>query len=316
MSMTLARPGQANNAGDSNALYLRKFGGEVLTAFKRKTAFIERHLIRTIENGQSASFPATWRATARYHTPGTQITGQTMAHNERVIVIDDLLIADTFVYKLDDAKNHYDVRSIYSNACGEALATSFDRNVARVGVLAARASATVSGANGGTIVTSATSKTSANDLVTAIGQAAQALDEKDVPEDDRYIYLRPAQYTMLVSSGHEALSQDMGNGGNGSVSSGKIYRLHGMEIVKTNALPITNESAVADIPAAYRVNASTTSALVTHKSATGTVKLLDLSVEMDYMIDYQGWLHVAKYAIGHGILRPECAVEVRTGAPV
>lgn len=316
MAMTLARPGQANNAGDSDALYLRKFGGEVLTAFRRKTAFITRHLIRTIENGASASFPATWRAQARYHTPGTQITGQSMAHNERVIVIDDLLIADTFVYRLDDAKAHYDVRSIYSNACGEALAISFDKNVARVGLLTARSSATVTGANGGTIVENVNAKTDATALIDAIGQAAQALDEKDVPVDDRCIFVRPAQYYLLLKSGHEALSQDLGNGGNGSVSEGKIFRLFGMEIVATNNLPITDESADTSVKPAYQGNFSTTAALVAQKSAMGTVKLLDLAVEMDYLIDYQGWLHVAKYAIGHGVLRPECSVEIRTATPV
>ena len=46
------------------------------------------------------------------------------------------------------------------------------------------------------------------------------------------------------------------------------------------------------------------------KEAIGTVKLLDLATESDYQIERQGSLFVAKYAMGHGVLRPECAVEV------
>jgi hypothetical protein len=44
----------------------------------------------------------------------------------------------------------------------------------------------------------------------------------------------------------------------------------------------------------------------------GTVKLMDLGVEMAYDIRRQGTLIVGKYAMGHGILRPECAVEIKT----
>lgn len=46
--------------------------------------------------------------------------------------------------------------------------------------------------------------------------------------------------------------------------------------------------------------------------AVGTVKLLDLAQEMAYDIRRQGTLIVSKYAVGHGILRPECAVELKT----
>jgi len=47
-----------------------------------------------------------------------------------------------------------------------------------------------------------------------------------------------------------------------------------------------------------------------HASAVGTVKLLDLRTEMGYDIRRQGTLLVAKYAVGHGILRPEAAVNL------
>jgi hypothetical protein len=38
---------------------------------------------------------------------------------------------------------------------------------------------------------------------------------------------------------------------------------------------------------------------------------MDLSTEMDYQIQRQGTLMVAKYAMGHGALRPEAAVGIR-----
>lgn len=48
--------------------------------------------------------------------------------------------------------------------------------------------------------------------------------------------------------------------------------------------------------------------LVMTSDAVATVKLLDLSVESEYQINRQGTLMVAKYAMGHNILRPAASV--------
>lgn len=302
-----SRFGSANSAGDADALFLKVFAGEVLTAFSETNVFASRSMSRTITSGKSAQFPASWKGGAEYHTPGAEITGSVVAHNERVIVIDDLLIAPRFIANIDEAKSHYDVRSEYSKDSGSALAREFDKNVARVGLLAARASTTVTGGNGGTQITSANALTVAADLETAAFAASQAMDEKDVPEDDRYLFLKPAQYNLLINSTSRAINRDYA--GEGSVARRKIFWLAGMQIVKTNNLPQNN---VATGPAAYQGNFTTTAALAMHRSAVGTVKLIDLAVEMAYDIRRQGTLIVSKYAVGHGILRPESAVEIKT----
>jgi hypothetical protein len=184
-----------------------------------------------------------------------------------------------------------------------------DKNIQQVALLAARASATVTGGDGGTQITSATSLTDADAMIDAAFAAAQAMDEKNVPEEGRCIFVKPQQYYQLVNSSSKLINRDFGNEGNGSTASGKVYSVAGLEIVKTNNLPQSN---VASGPAAYQGNFSTTSALALHRSAVGTVKLIDLAVEMDYQILLQGTPVVAKYAVGHGILRPESAVEIKT----
>lgn len=293
--MTVSRLGQANGAGDATALFLKVFAGEVLAAFAETNVALSRSMVRSISSGKSAQFPATWKGTASYHTPGTQLVGSTIGHNERVITIDDLLVADRFISNIDEAMNHFDVRSVYSHDAGAALARKMDQNILQVGLLAARASATVSGGNGGTVITSANALTTASATITALFDAAQALDEKDVPQEDRFAFLKPAQYYNLVESAGAALSTDYNPGGNGSFSAGKIYRIAGIELVKTNNLPQAN---IATGPSAYQGNFSTVAALVMHKSAVGTVKLIDLGVESAYLIEYQGTLIVAKYAVG------------------
>jgi major capsid protein len=301
------RVGQINGGGAADALFLKVFSGEVLAAFYNAVTVRDKHFVRTIDSGKSAQFPASWQGTASYHTPGNELNGSTISFAERIITIDSLLVADRFIANIDEAMNHYDVRSILSTDIGQALAQTWDKNVYQVLNLAARAATTVTGGNGGSQITSATSKTNADALVTAIFSAAQKLDEKNIPQSDRYVALKPAQYYLLVQ-GAKIVNKDYTTA-NGGVDTGKVFQVAGIPLVATNNLASTNVNTGV---AAYQGDFSNTSATVWHKSAAGTVKLMDLSMEMEYQIQRQGTLMVGKYAMGHGILRPEAAVEIIT----
>ena len=134
-NMTLSRPGVINNDAGTwakdNALFLKVFSGEVITSFARECVFGDLTQSRTIQSGKSAQFPVTGRFLARYHTPGNMIIGQgNMAQNEVIIKVDDLLIADASIADIDDAKSHYDQRSIYSTELGRAMARAYDKRIA------------------------------------------------------------------------------------------------------------------------------------------------------------------------------------------
>ena len=314
---TASRLGVVNGATPSNfaqenALFLKVFAGEVLTAFDENNVMKDLHTSRTIQSGKSASFPVMGKTSAAYHTVGTPLLGtQSVNHNEVVINIDDLLVADTFIADIDEAKNHYDVRAEYSRLLGMALAKQFDLQTMRVGLLAARSSANVTGGNGGTAITSANARTSGADLAAAIFDAAQAMDEKDVPESERVALVKPEQYYNLVQTTN-VINRDWG--GAGVYADGTVLRVAGIQIVKTNNLPTSNISAASGENNTYNGDFSNTAALVMQKQAIGTVKLMDLAVEQttgDFNIMYQGTLMAAKYAMGHGVLRPECAVEIK-----
>ena len=314
---TASRLGVVNGAtptnfATENALFLKVFAGEVLTAFNETNVMKDLHTSRTISSGKSASFPVMAKTSAAYHTVGTPLLGtQNVNHNEIVINIDDLLVSDTFIANIDEAKNHYDVRAEYTRQMGAALAKEFDTRTMRVGLLAARSAATVSGGNGGSAVVSANARTSGADLAAAIFDAAQIMDEKDVPENERVALVKPEQYYNLVQT-TDVINRDWG--GAGVYADGTVLRVAGIQIVKTNNLPTTNVAAVSGENNTYSGDFSNTAALVMQKQAIGTVKLMDLAVEQttgDFNIMYQGTLMAAKYAMGHGVLRPECAVEVK-----
>lgn len=298
--------GQVNQTGATNDLFLKVYAGEVLTAFQKATVAMDRTQMRTIANGKSAQFPATGRQTAAYHTPGAEILGNNISHAEQVITIDQLLISSAFIADIDEAMNHYDVRSIYSKESGLALAYAMDANILQVGVQAARASNPITGLPGGTSAINANYKTDSTTLAGGLFLAAQTLDENAVSETERTCYVRPAQYYLLAQN-TTAINQFYG--GQGAYAEGTIVKIAGIELVKSLQLPVTNVNTGLS---KYQVNASTTAALVMHKSAVGTVKLLDLSMQSAYDVRRQGTLIVSRYAVGHGVLRPDAAVELKT----
>jgi hypothetical protein len=346
-----SRVGQIDAAGDVDALFLKKFSGEILQTFEESNIFKPLHTVRTIESGKSAQFPVTGVASASYHTPGENIaeagSGTTYLSDirkaEKVINIDKMLLASTFLANIDDVKNHYDIRSVYANELGKALAVRFDTAISKVFIAAARSAAVITGGKvGGILDVSANAMGDGADssddadntdptgaeLTAALFTAAQKLDENDVPSDGRFCVLRPQEYYKLITGGAGALAistsavnKDVG--GLGSIASGSIPQVAGITIYKSNHIPSTDLSAVAtgdgaasnDVFGAggtgYNGNFTNTLGVVAHSAAVGTVKLLDLATESEYQIERQGTLFVAKYAMGHGVLRPECAIELQ-----
>lgn len=310
---TVARIGQINGAGSATELFLKVFAGEVLTAFHTTNLALGKFQTRTISSGKSASFPRTGLVGSRYHIPGQEITGQQTKQAEVIIPINDLLISDVSIANIDEAMNHWDYRSTYSNEMGEALARQMDRHIFQVAVLAARASNVVTGLPGGSVVTlgAAGDELDGSKLAKALFQAAQTMDEKFIPEDGRMFFCRPAQYYALAQS-TVVINKDWG--GAGAYADGKVLRVAGIEIIKTNNLPNSNiTSGTVDAGTSDRFigDFSKTVGLFAHGSAVGTVKLLDLGMESEYTVRRQSTLMVGKYAVGHGILRPECAIELR-----
>lgn len=325
---TPTRLGQINAAGDAKALFYKLFTGEVLTAYEKKVVLQGRHRQRNITHGKSAAFANTGQATGRYHVPGTEILGQTIRHGETVITIDDLLIADVFIANIDEAMNHFEVRGEYANQLGQALARTYDKQALRTGITAARStSATVNGITtlpGGTEITlsagyaAATAEAKAAELAAAIFAAHQALVEKDVPLEGVFAVLKPADYFLLVQD-KNLLNKDWG--GIGSYAMADLPMVAGIPLIMSNMLPSQNDASftsggiVTDngdvVAGKYSGDYSKTKVLIMTPDAIGTVNLMDMAVENEYDIRRQGTLIVAKKLCGTGVLRPECAVEIK-----
>lgn len=306
--MTVSRLGQVNGAGDVDAIFLTVAAGEVLTAFTRKNVTLDKHKVRTISEGKSARFPFIGKASASYHTPGTYIVGQAINHAQKTIAIDDVLIADTFIAEIDEAKNDYEVRAPYTKELGEALATSWDVNVLRKALQGADSAAVISGGNGGSDLVNTAYDTDSSILAGGLFDAAQKFQEKDQDHREASCFLLPAQYFLLAQN-TDVINKDWG--GEGAYNDGTVVRIAGIPLVMTNNLPTGN---VTTGPTTYQDDYSNTVAAIFRPEGVATVKLLDMAMESEWLINNQGQLLLAKYAVGTDSLRPDANIRLGTVA--
>jgi hypothetical protein len=131
-------------------------------------------------------------------------------------------------------------------------------------------------------------------------------------------------------------------GGNGSIASGTVPSIAGMPVIMSNHAKVSNlyvnfttsdanEGKTSDnAPLANTAGSGRTThydlptaavdgadmvalaskfrGFVFTPDAVATVKLLDLGMESEYQINRQGTLMVAKYAMGHNVLRPAACI--------
>lgn len=348
---TVSRLGQVNAANDVDALFLKVFSGEILQVFEENNIMMPLTQQRNISSGKTAQFPVVGTAQAKYHTPGESVlvTEDSSAskylsqvkHAERTISIDGVLLSTAFIADIDEAKNHYDVRAAYTTQIGRELAYHADRALIRTVIAGARADKDRFGGTDAQFLGAAIDTTQtgtgdtnqvydADDTIEAITQIAQKMDEKNVPAEGRYCVLNPSVYYTLVKSGNAAINSDFG--GMGSIATGEVTQVSGIRMLKSNHIPngtdagtsifknslINNDvyddhDGTGTVGAGYSATAAYNTVGVAFQSeAVGTVKLMDLAVESEYQMDRLGTLMLAKYAMGHGILREECCYEIVT----
>lgn len=319
---TPSRPGANQLGSNPLELNLDLFGGEVIAAFESHTKLRDKHITKSLSKGRSFKFPAVWKADAFYHTPGVEILGRQIASTDITVDPDDKLVADAFIADIDEILNHWDHRSQYLTALGQALAERFDRNIARTLLLASRAGALFSGDQGGSAIVDAALTTDANKLIDAFSMAKQTMDEKDVPVESQPVFglLKPAQW-YLVARSDKNLNKDFN--GVATIQRMSLTTIDEIQILKSNLTPFGEDSRAGNyanvahkdfVPAPYRGSFGTTCGVVWTPYAAASAMVQDVGFNIVEQPEKQGTLLLSRMMVGTRKLRSKCAVELRTGA--
>ena len=333
-TFTPSHIGQTNGAGDPRDLFLEKFGGDVITRLLDKVETTGMVRTKTLSGGKSYRFPYTGTLKAKYHVPGTELTGQTTNQAEKLIALDDLMVVDRFVPKIDKWMNHYDEASIYADEMANALALTMDINVFHEAILGARQVTPLVTGNDdaiGLVITNDKFKlTGAGPGAVTDVELAEALrgalktvstecKKKRVPAGLKKVcYVDWDLYHNILNAvdtnGFSLFNKDYASG---SIEEGMLPPLFGITIKGSNNLPTTDLSAIASpqtvdtgVHYYHQGDFTKTIGLVMVEGAVATVMASDIKMESDgYRASTKGELLTADYFSGHGWLRPEYLAE-------
>ena len=264
-------------------LALTVFSGQVLEAFRAKTKFWDNTgnimAVKQLDGGRTAQWPiigddidlfstSTGGVTKGYHTPGDELLGQDIKMSEATITVDDVLVAQVDVPFADLDLNHFDVIQPYAVKLGRSLAIDLDKKCAAVALTSARTAAVANIHAGGNRVSTDSSSASAlsdyysNDSTGSgrfrdnAADLARLMDEDNVPEDGRNLFIGPyirmvlrhegsvwgaagSSSVLLPGPAGNPFSKDT-NSAPWDLNNRVIGTLEGFNVILTNHIPSSN----------------------------------------------------------------------------
>ena len=265
---------------DNRALALQMFSGLVLEAFQNKTVFYDNtgNIIqhKMLSGSHSAQFPIMGTdidlsaaasgtgATKGYHEAGTFLAGSTVLMGKTSIEVDDILVGSMDIGFADLDIAHFDVLGPFAMKLGRSLATDCDKKICTIGIKAARTAA-VSGLHAGGNQVTRSVGAAATALATAyanndtgsgyfrddVASLARSMDEDNVPEDGRYLFISP--YIRAILRHETAIfNRDLSDGSVvGSINNRVLGQLEGFNLIMTNAIPTATVSGYSGYAAKY-----------------------------------------------------------------
>lgn len=322
-----SRPGQEAGAGDDRALFLTEFGGMVITSRDEVFDYDSLHWVKNITQGKSDTFPIIGRKRdAAEHEPGELIVGGKVIHDEIGVDLDKMIYDSVFIPEIDELMAHYELRGPYAHQLGQSLGSLQAKRVAIMHILASRtywSGASTTGVPDGQVAPTyfyhANMATSAGQIEEAAWKAKQYLLENDISGENPVMKLRHQQY--LLAARHFGLVSDAGlaaaavqqraEAGSGDRRTGTVGLMVGFGIDGTNHIPST---AITNGLAKYQGDFTTTVGHISSRMAVGTLRRRGMRLVIKDQEERLGTIIIASEFNGHGVLRPECAIELASAA--
>ena len=295
------------NKDASRSTALTLYTGEVLKAFDVKNIALDMISTRTISGGKSAQWIVTGQASdsnVASHTPGAEISTQTLANDEVTITVSTRYYYSHFVDELDEKLAQYEIRGELAKQAGEALATKIDKAVFQgmVDMFDEDNWTVKTGQSAPGVINVYTAWDAAsgpeakgNVLVEGYFEARSLFNGRDVTAEPMVV-TTPQNYYNLVQS-TRGVNADF-TSGNGGIDSGNISMVAGLRTAWTNNLPAAlqyDQDGGAGTGTAYELQA-----LVFTKDVFGVVKAMDITSESNYIPERLGYLLTSYYALGMG----------------
>lgn len=301
------------------ALLVDEISGEIIASFNKATVMDGKYMLRQTNGAKGVRFEHVGGIGAYYHNAGEHIEGLNIAHEKSEITLDRPLVTSFFTDDFVEQMMHYDARKEYTRKMGEVLAQKYDRNVMMKYITAARLANKLGEYPGGSVIVNAELASTDLDVrVKAIAKAIidgkKELVKKNVPIDSIFCVVSPDDYFAIIEQ-RDLLNNLYGNVG--SFSEGTVFKIGGVPLTYHNYIPQVDAQNPANTEfydEYHGINCSGTVGFLGVKDAVGVLRGNTVQTKIWDDNGRMGTWTRASIACGMGVLRPECAVELRSAA--
>lgn len=261
----------ASGGDDFGHSLTRDFNGLVLSAFRAKTVLWDNlskyAQVKVLDDGNTHQFMLGQDiGEGEDHTPGDELLGQTFSFEKGTITLDSLLVRHFDVPLDQKITSHFDVMANLAFRIGTDLAIQYDKRLFKALLISARAAAVSGFHSGGNTVEDTTgavdtawpaTSAGATEFLRDAAALAEAMDNDNVPEDGRTLFITPYIRRVLGSSSLTGLLTPIFNKDHNArpndLNTRSIGLLEGFDVVVTNHIPKTDTTTG---PSNYQVDAS------------------------------------------------------------
>ncbi len=307
-----SRPGQKAGAGDDRALFLREFGGLVLTAYLEIVKqYDSLRWVKHITQGKSDTFPVIGKKRdASEHEPGEEIKGGKILHDEIEVTLDKMVYDSVFIPEIDELMLHYELRGPYATQLGQSLGSLQAKRIAIMHILASRSTAVLDMPTP-SYAFAANMRTSATAIETAYFAAEEFLRTNDISGAAVEGRLPWQQYLLCARNlgldpTRDVAREGAGSGNRVTATLGKIANI---DTMGTNYIP---KGVVASGPTKYQGDFTNVVGHIGNRMAVASLERKAMQITTKDQAERLGTIMIASQLNGHGILRGECSFELAT----
>jgi len=222
------------------------------------------------------------------------VTPQAITEGEFLLQVQQWKESSFLISDLIKVQGQYDLRTEYTKKAGFAIAKAIETYLAtKLGDTSFAefdGDGTAATANGAAIT------------IAGILKAFETLDNNNVPETGRNIFVAPSSRNVMLQI-PQFVSIDYVD--TKPTVTKKIGELFGVPVLTSNLVPSTVKTATS------RINA-----LVAHSDAVALAIQMKARVQAEYILEKLGWLFVADSVFDAGVFRSESLVKLRMNVNV
>jgi len=271
--------------GIANNFIPALWSDEVIGAYK--SSLVLANLVTKMSHkgkkGDTIHIPKPTRGTASAKSANTQVTLSAATNTVVDISINKHYEYSKLIEDIAEVQALASMRKFYTDDAGYALATQVDDDL----FTAAQA------LNGGTLVSGATGVSEASADITDAGIRVMmlALDNADVPMDNRALVLPPVAASDLL--GIDRFTEQAFIGDGNAIKTGKIGNIYGLDVYISSNCPTSGSDRIG---------------VLLHRDAIVFAEQVGVRTQTQYKQEYLGDLFTADTIYGVGELRDDAGI--------